>query len=72
MVNTPSAIKKTYKEFGRIKRPRNFSNEQKQEILQKLFQKDSYPPVFQTLSSSFSAAEFHPDSTPAQLSLSYH
>jgi glucose-6-phosphate isomerase/transaldolase/glucose-6-phosphate isomerase len=41
MVNTPSAIKKTYKEFGRIKRPRNFSNEQKQEILQKLFQKDS-------------------------------
>jgi len=41
MVNVPSAIKKTYKEFGRIKRPRNFSNEQKQEILQKLFQKDS-------------------------------
>ncbi len=32
-------FKKTYKDFGRIKRPKNFSYEEKQEILKNLFQK---------------------------------
>jgi len=39
-MSQPPKIAKTYRDFGHIKRPRNFSNEQKQEILQRLFQKD--------------------------------
>ena len=34
-----SIMKKTYKDFGKIKRPRNISLEEKQEILKKLFEK---------------------------------
>lgn len=37
-------IKKTYKEFGHIKRPKDISLEVKQQILQRLFQKD--PSIF--------------------------
>lgn len=37
-------IKKTYKEFGHVKRPRDLSQEEKQQILQRLFEKD--PSVF--------------------------
>ena len=35
----PRIIKKTYKEFGRIKRPKNLPSEEKQKLLQKLFEK---------------------------------
>ena len=44
MINVPPGIKKTYKEFGKVKRPKNLSNEVKQELLTKLFQKD--PSIF--------------------------
>ncbi len=39
-MNVPPGIKKTYKDFGRIKRPRNIPSEEKQKLLEKLFQKD--------------------------------
>ena len=37
-------IKKTYKEIGKMKRPKNFSEEVKKEVLRKLFQKN--PEIF--------------------------
>ncbi len=42
----PQKIVKTYKEFGKIKRPRKLSSEQKQEIIRRLFEKD--PELFST------------------------
>ncbi|PMP97986.1 MAG: phosphoheptose isomerase, partial [Thermodesulfobacterium geofontis] len=40
----PFIIKKTYKDIGRIKRPKNLPEETKKEILEKLFQKN--PEIF--------------------------
>ncbi len=40
----PLIIKKTYKEIGKMKRPKNLSEEVKKEVLQKLFQKS--PEIF--------------------------
>ncbi|AIH03722.1 MAG: Glucose-6-phosphate isomerase [Thermodesulfobacterium sp. 37_54] len=40
-MSQPPKIVKTYRDFGHIKRPRTLSNEQKQELLQRLFQKDA-------------------------------
>ncbi len=40
MIRIPPGIKKTYKEFGKVKRPKNISNEEKQELLVRLFKRD--------------------------------
>ena len=44
MQEGPLIIKKTYKEIGKMKRPKNLSEEVKKEVLQKLFQKN--PEIF--------------------------
>lgn len=41
MEESPVIVKKIYKDFGKIKRPKNLSQEEKQEILKKLFQKEA-------------------------------
>lgn len=41
MQERPFIIKKTYKDIGRIKRPKNLPEEAKKEILEKLFQKNA-------------------------------
>ncbi|NPA39906.1 MAG: phosphoheptose isomerase [Thermodesulfobacteria bacterium] len=40
MANVPPVIRKTYKDFGIIKRPKNMSEEEKQKLIEKLFEKD--------------------------------